>query len=80
MVRQQPAQAVRVVLLLRTATAAATATAVSTAAAAADEMGRGLESPGTCRACAIEVCIIEVSIGLGFLYLSIYLHSISCRP
>ena len=25
------------------------------------------------------VCIIEVSIGLGFLYLSIYLHSISCR-
>ena len=78
MVRQQPAQAVRVVLLLRTATAATT-TAVSTAAAAADEMGRGLESPGTCRACAIEVCIIEVSIGLGFLYLSIYLHSISCR-
>ena len=78
MVRQQPAQAVRVVLLLRTATAAATTT-VSTAAAAADEMGRGLESPGTCRACAIEVCIIEVSIGLGFLYLSIYPHSISCR-
>ena len=79
MVRQQPAQAVRVVLLLRTATATTTATTVSTAAAA-DEMGRGLESPGTCRACAIEVvCIIEVSIGLGFLYLSIYLHSISCR-